>query len=71
MNLDPLYWETTSGDRVVVFAPKPTEPTFGHRWYWHVKSANNQIIASSGESFTRKWSAKRAALRAFPKAENQ
>lgn len=32
-------------------------------WYWHRKGANGIVMVTGGESFTRKWSAKRAALR--------
>lgn len=35
-------------------------------WRWRRKSGNHQIIASSGEGFTRRWSAKRAAKHTFP-----
>lgn len=34
-------------------------------WRWRVTAANGEIIAVSGEGFTRKWSAKRAGKRAF------
>jgi uncharacterized protein YegP (UPF0339 family) len=34
-------------------------------WYWRCVAANNEIIAT-GESYPRKWNAKRAARRAFP-----
>jgi uncharacterized protein YegP (UPF0339 family) len=30
-------------------------------WYWHLKGANGQIVATAGESFSSKDSAKRAA----------
>lgn len=33
-------------------------------WRWRIRAANGRIIAASGESFTRKWSAKRALRRA-------
>lgn len=32
-------------------------------WRWRIVSTNGEIIASSGESFTRKWSARRAVRR--------
>jgi hypothetical protein len=32
-------------------------------WRWRVQAANGQIIASSGESYSSKWNAKRAAKR--------
>lgn len=35
-------------------------------WRWRRKSGNNQIIASSGEGYTRRASAKRAAKHGFP-----
>lgn len=73
MTAEPLSWTTASGDTVEVW---PSVYPIGHvrygqvhSWWWHLKSPNNQIIATSGESFTRKSSAKRAALRSFPKAE--
>ena len=34
-------------------------------WRWRIVAPNARIIASSGEGFTRKWSAKRAARRAL------
>jgi hypothetical protein len=38
---------------------------FGERraWYWRHVAGNGRIIATGGEPFTRKWSAKRAAKR--------
>lgn len=36
------------------------------KWRWRVRSRNNRVTASSGESFRTKWSAKRAAKRQFP-----
>lgn len=36
------------------------------QWRWRRVAFNNKVISSSGESFTRKWSAKRAAKRANP-----
>jgi hypothetical protein len=68
-------WRTESGDTVEVFGRGDAGFRAGQvshftAWYWHLKSPNNQIIATSGESFTRKWSAKRAAQRSFPKAES-
>lgn len=35
----------------------------GGEWYWNRVAGNGQKIATGGEGFTRKWSAKRAALR--------
>jgi uncharacterized protein YegP (UPF0339 family) len=35
-------------------------------WYWRVVSSNHQVIAAGAESFTRRWSAKRAARNANP-----
>lgn len=35
-------------------------------WRWRRKSGNHQIVASSGEGFTRRSSAKRAAHKSFP-----
>lgn len=45
-------------DRVEVFRDTAGE------WRWRVVAGNGRIIASSGESFTRKWSARRAGRRA-------
>jgi uncharacterized protein YegP (UPF0339 family) len=30
-------------------------------WRWHLKAANGRIVASSGEAFTDRWGAERAA----------
>jgi uncharacterized protein YegP (UPF0339 family) len=38
----------------------------GGKWRWQVRAANNRVISTSGESFARKWNAKRAAKRAHP-----
>lgn len=37
----------------------------GHdgQWYWHRVALNHRVV-SSGEAYTRRWSARRAALRA-------
>jgi uncharacterized protein YegP (UPF0339 family) len=35
-------------------------------FYWHKQAANGRIISSSGEGFTRKFDAERAAERANP-----
>jgi len=32
-------------------------------WRWRLVAPNGQLIASSGEGFRRKWSAKRSAKR--------
>lgn len=50
-----------------------TKPPFADRievlrsmngeWYWRIVAPNGEIIATAGETFTRKWSAKRAARR--------
>jgi uncharacterized protein YegP (UPF0339 family) len=34
-------------------------------WGWRLRAANGRIVATAGEGFTRKWSAKRAARRAL------
>jgi hypothetical protein len=39
------------------------------KWRWHRKAANGRIIATSGQGFTTKWSAKRSALREYPDDE--
>lgn len=46
-----------SADRLEIYRDGAGE------WRWRLIAANGQIIASSGESFTRKWSARRAARR--------
>lgn len=38
-------------------------------WRWRRIAGNSQIIATSGESYTRRWSAKRAAKQGFPQDE--
>lgn len=38
-------------------------PAENGEWYWRLVAGNGEIIATSGETFTRKWSAKRAAKR--------
>ena len=40
---------------------------FMRRWRWRRVSNNGKIMAEPGESFTRKWSAKRSAMSNFPK----
>lgn len=35
-------------------------------WRWRRVAGNFQIVASSGEGYTRRWSAKRAAKQAYP-----
>ncbi len=34
-------------------------------WRWRRRAGNGQIIETSGEGYTRKWSARRAVRRAF------
>jgi hypothetical protein len=34
------------------------------RWYWRRTAPNGRTIGDSGQGYTRKWSAKRAARRA-------
>lgn len=46
-------------DRTVVFQDKAGE------WRWRRQAANGEIIATSGESYTRLADAERAASRAF------
>lgn len=38
----------------------------GGQWRWSRLAANGRIISDSGEGYTRRWSAKRAAKRANP-----
>jgi uncharacterized protein YegP (UPF0339 family) len=45
-------------DRVEVYRDDAGE------WRWRKVAANGEIIATSGEGYTRKWSARRAARRA-------
>ena len=45
--------------RLVVFQGRDGQ------WYWHAKARNGEIIAD-GEAYTRKWTARRGAQRAFP-----
>lgn len=51
-------------------APEPNDRTeiyqdSNGQWRWRRVAANNEPIASSGESFTRKHDAERAARRVF------
>lgn len=39
------------------------------RWRWRRVAANGRIIADSGQGYTRRWSAERAALANYPKDE--
>jgi uncharacterized protein YegP (UPF0339 family) len=39
------------------------------KWRWHRKSANGRTIATSGQGFTTRWSAKRSAKREYPNDE--
>lgn len=34
-------------------------------WRWRLIAGNGQTVASSGEGFTRRWSAKRSARKAL------
>ena len=49
----------------------PTEPKVeiyvdqAGEWRWRLVARNGETIASSGEGFTRKWSARRAARKAL------
>jgi uncharacterized protein YegP (UPF0339 family) len=45
-------------DRIEVFRDEAGE------WRWRKVARNGEIIATSGESYTRRWSARRAARRA-------
>lgn len=44
-------------DKIEIFKDEAGE------WRWRIKAANGKIVATSGEGFTRKWSARRAAKR--------
>jgi uncharacterized protein YegP (UPF0339 family) len=46
-----------TGDKVIIFKGADA------KWRWHLKAANQRIIATSGESFDSKSNAKRAGLR--------
>lgn len=35
------------------------------QWRWRLQSANGRILADSGEGYSRKWGAERAAERIF------
>ncbi len=48
-----------SNDKIEIFQDKAGE------WRWHRQAANGEIIASSGEGYTRQEDAQRAADRAF------
>lgn len=39
------------------------------RWRWRRVANNGRIIADSGQGYTRRWSAKRAARRSHPSDE--
>lgn len=51
------FTKPPSGDRVEILRSMNGE------WYWRIVARNGEIIATAGETFTRKWSAKRAARR--------
>lgn len=51
--------DPTPDDRTEVYQDKPGE------WRWRRVAANNEIIATAGESYTRKHDAERAARRVF------
>lgn len=37
------------------------------RWRWRRIAENGRIIAEPGQGYTRRWSAKRSAVKNFPK----
>jgi uncharacterized protein YegP (UPF0339 family) len=36
------------------------------RWRWRRVAENGKIVANPGQGFTRRWSAKRSAVKNFP-----
>lgn len=64
----PNGWTTTAGDTAEVFLGAAPSPGHRQRWYWRIVAPNGQIIASSGQGFTRGRSARRALARTFPPA---
>ena len=64
-------WPLSTGDRVQVSRTKWFEgPRAGEQHFsWRVRARNGQTIAGGGETYTRKSSAIRAALRSFPRVE--
>lgn len=63
----PSKWTTAAGDTAEVFPARPG-PGNPQKWYWRIVAPNGQIIATSGQGFTRRRSARRALARSFPPA---
>lgn len=45
----------TSNPRLEVFQGQDL------KWYWHERASNGKVVMTGGQSFDRRWSAKRAA----------
>lgn len=60
-------WRTGAGDTAEV-VPAQTAAGNPPRWFWRVVAPNGRIVASSGQTFTRRRSARRALARTFPPA---
>lgn len=54
---------TPLNDRVIVYRDNAGE------WRWTRRADNGEVVSDSAESYTRRWSAKRAAKRTNPKAQ--
>lgn len=68
-------WHLANGDKVIVVRATvvETDEMFNdrirkRRYHYTVVAPNGRKVATSGETFTRAWSAKRAARRNFPPA---
>jgi hypothetical protein len=72
VNVEPVTWLTTHGDKVTVYGHLVSESTnWGGQvwdWRWHVQARNNRIV-EQGEGHPRKSNAVRAALRHHPRVE--
>jgi hypothetical protein len=66
-------WRLANGDKVIVVRATIHQPDalphYKRRYHWTVVARNGEKVATSGETFTRARSAKRAAARSFPPPE--
>ena len=67
-----VEWRTTHGDRVEVYATEvlhDTSPEWLTTWRYRVRAANNRIVETGSEGYTRRAAAITAALRHHPRVE--
>lgn len=74
MSADPITWQTTYGDTVEVYpshleTPLTDQDRGIYRWRYRVRAANNKVVETGSEGYTRKTAAIRAALRHHPRVE--